>query len=165
MNKNRIVVICPGRGSYTRDTSDYLSLCSNTAKEHIEWMDEKREEAKLPTLSLLDSSPFKTKIHMAGKHASPLTYACSLSDFFSIDLEKYEIVAITGNSMGWYTALALGGALGTKNAYHLIQNMGSIMDYGLIGGQIIYPIVDKNWKIKESIKQMIHKVIKIKTIL
>ena len=101
MDKDRIVVICPGRGAYTRDTAGYLNVCNNTMKEHIEWMDRKREEAGLPTLSLLDASPFKTKIHMNGEHASSLIYACSLSDFFSIDQKKYEIVAITGNSMGW----------------------------------------------------------------
>jgi len=155
MDKDRIVVICPGRGAYTRDTAGYLNVCNNTMKEHIEWMDRKREEAGLPTLSLLDASPFKTKIHMNGEHASSLIYACSLSDFFSIDQKKYEIVAITGNSMGWYVALALGGALNLKNGYHLIQTMGSTMDNESIGGQIIYPIIDENWNIKESIKEMI----------
>ena len=52
--------------------------------------------------------------------------------------EKYEIVAITGNSMGWYSALALSGALTHENAYSLISTMGSMMKEGTIGGQIIY---------------------------
>ncbi len=92
---------------------------------------------------------------MAGEHASPLIYACSLSDFLSIDHSKYEIVAITGNSMGWYIALALGGAMTQENAYHLIHTMGSMMTGGIIGGQIIYPIVDENWQVDESKKEMV----------
>ena len=92
---------------------------------------------------------------MAGEHASPLIYACSLSDFLSIDQNKYEIVAVTGNSMGWYIALALGGAMTQENAYHLIHTMGSMMTGGIIGGQIIYPIVDENWQVDESRKEMV----------
>ena len=49
--------------------------------------------------------------------------------------------------MGWYIALALGGAMTQENAYHLIHTMGSMMTGGIIGGQIIYPIVDENWQV------------------
>ena len=146
MAKKRIVVICPGRGTYTRETSGYLKPYGVTAQPQIEWIDKQRKNAGLQTISELDASTFKSKTHMAGENASPLIYACSLLDFLSIDQEKYEITAITGNSMGWYIALALGGAMSNKNAYHLIQTMGSIMIKGIIGGQIIYPIVSKNWQ-------------------
>ncbi len=155
MAKERIVVICPGRGTYTRETTRYLSVYGFSAKDQIAWMDTQRKNATLPTLSELDFSPFKAKIHMAGEHASPLIYACSLSDFLSIDQEKYEIVAITGNSMGWYIALGLGGALTHENAYHLIHTMGAMMKGGIIGGQIIYPIVDENWQVDEDKKEMV----------
>ena len=155
MDKQRIVIICPGRGTYTRETSGYLKAHGAPAKEQIDWMDAQRTSAGLPTLSELDAQPFKAKVHMAGEHASPLIYACSLTDFLSIDQSKYEIVAITGNSMGWYIALALGGAMTQENAYHLIHTMGSMMTGGIIGGQIIYPIVDENWQVDESKKEMI----------
>ena len=155
MCKKRIVVICPGRGSYTRETNGYLKTNEAKTKDNIEWMNEKRKEEGLPTISILDTSPFKAKIHMAGENASSLIYACSLSDFLAINQDKYEIVAITGNSMGWYTALALGGALNLKNAFHLIQTMGSMMKDRMIGGQIIYPLVDDNWQEDESIKEIV----------
>ena len=154
-NKERIVVICPGRGTYTRETSAYLKANGISAQSQIDWMDEQRKTAGLPTLTELDSAPFKAKIHMTGENASPLIYACSLSDFLSIDQSKYEIVAITGNSMGWYIALALGGALTYENAYHLIHTMGSMMKGGIIGGQIIYPIVDQYWQVDEAKKEMV----------
>ncbi len=159
MAKDRIVVICPGRGTYTRETSGYLKSFGKPAKDHISFMDQKRHNAGQTSLTDLDSQPFKAKIHMAGENASTLIYACSLSDFLSIDREKYEIVAITGNSMGWYIALALSGSLSFENGYHLIDTMGSMMKDGMIGGQIIYPITDENWIIDYSKKNMVLKAI------
>ena len=153
MVKERIVVICPGRGTYTRDTSGYLAAFGASAKNQIAYMDDQRKLVGNSTLTKLDSKPFRAKIHMSGEHASPLIYACSLSDFLSIDQEKYEIVAITGNSMGWYSALALSGALTHENAYSLISTMGSMMKEGTIGGQIIYSIVDENWHVDASEKE------------
>ena len=157
--RKRLVIICPGRGSYTRETSGYLAVSSKLAKDHISWMDDQRKSVKMSTLTDLDTQPFKAKIHMIGENASPLIYACSLSDFLSINNEKYEIVAITGNSMGWYIALALGQALNKENAYHLIQTMGSLSSRNLHGGQIIYPIIDDNWQVdKEREKMVLDKV-------
>ena len=157
--RKRLVIICPGRGSYTRETSGYFAVSSKLAKDHISWMDDQRKSVKMSTLTDLDTQPFKAKIHMIGENASPLIYACSLSDFLSINNEKYEIVAITGNSMGWYIALALGQALNKENAYHLIQTMGSLSSRNLHGGQIIYPIIDDNWQVdKEKEKMVLDKV-------
>ena len=155
MGKKRIVVICPGRGSYTRETSGYLKNYGTPAKDQINFMDEKRNTVGLPTISELDSQSFKTKIHMKGEHASTLIYACSLADFVSIDQSKYEIVAITGNSMGWYLSLAFGGALKHEKAYSLIDTMGSMMKDTIIGGQIIYPITNDNWRVDEVKKENI----------
>ena len=70
MGKERIVIICPGRGSYTRETSGYLKTYGALAKNQIIFMDEKRNPAGLTTLSELDSQPFKAKIHMKGENAS-----------------------------------------------------------------------------------------------
>ena len=162
MGKERIIVICPGRGTYTRETSGYLANFGAPAKNQIAFMDEQRKVAGLPVLSELDSSPFKVKTHLAGEHASPLIYACSLADFLSIDQKIYEIVAITGNSMGWYIALALSGALTHENAYSLINTMGSMMKDDIIGGQIIYSVVDENWHVDEAEKEEV--LIEIKNV-
>jgi len=155
MNKKRAIVVCPGRGSYTRETKGYLSDFGGPAEEHIKWMDDKRLNENYESLTKLDSTPFRSKMHMIGENASPLIYACSLADFLSIDQTKYDIVSITGNSMGWYTALSLSGALSLKNGYHLIQTMGSMMKEKLIGGQIIYPLIDENWEIDIRIKNLV----------
>ncbi|GIS36069.1 MAG: hypothetical protein Ct9H90mP7_0770 [Candidatus Neomarinimicrobiota bacterium] len=54
--------------------------------------------------------------------------------------------------MGWYSALALGGSLQDQDAYELINTMGSMMKNKIIGGQLIYPIVDNEWHIDKKIK-------------
>jgi len=152
MNKKRVVVIAPGRGTYTRETSGYLKKFSSFAKSHISWMDRKRIESGYKSLTELDTQPFKTKTHMLGENASSLIYACSISDFFSINQDKYEIVGVTGNSMGWYTALALSGSIKIEDGFHLVQNMGSMMEDHIIGGQIIYPIMNQEWILDKSKK-------------
>ena len=107
MSKERIVIICPGRGSYTRETSKYLDNANKEFISFITWVDDQRRILGRPSIKDLDSKPFKMETHMLGENASPLIYGCSINDFLSIDKNSYEIVAITGNSMGWYTALAL----------------------------------------------------------
>ena len=158
MSKERLVVICPGRGSYTRESTGYLESNKNIADQEINWMNNQRKVLNLPTLNDLDSNTFKSKTHMIGLNASPLIYACSYVDFLSINKSKYEIVAITGNSMGWYTTLALSGVLAFENTFKLINTMSSLTKDNN-GGQIIYPIMDQNWQIDESINQMVLKEI------
>ena len=72
MAKERLVIICPGRGSYTRESSGYLNSKKNVAGQDISWMNNQREAINFPTLNELDSSTFKSKTHMIGVNASPL---------------------------------------------------------------------------------------------
>jgi len=44
--KKRIVVICPGRGTYTRETSGYLKSHGGPARVQIDWMDSQRYSEK-----------------------------------------------------------------------------------------------------------------------
>ncbi len=155
MIKKRIVLICPGRGSYTRNTSNYLGHYGYNEKKHIKWIDNQRNKADLPLITELDSQIFKAKSHMVGENASSLIYACSLSDFLTIDTNKYEIVSITGNSMGWYTALSLSGAITKEDGYFLIEKMGSMMKDVIIGGQMIYPISDDHWRVDTKVNEMV----------
>ena len=39
MSKKRIVVICPGRGTYTRETIKYLRDCNKDSASMLKWMD------------------------------------------------------------------------------------------------------------------------------
>ena len=123
--------------------------------EYVKILDSKRADENLLKISELDKTTFRAKTHMTGENASSLIYACSLNDFISININKYDIVAICGNSMGWYIALALSGAMSYENAYQLIHTMGTMMTEGIIGGQIIYPIVDKNWQLDAEKSAMV----------
>ena len=159
MAKKRVVVVCPGRGSYTRETSNYLSGLKPDISNHIINFDKKRESENLTKISELDKNNFRSKIHMTGENASPLIYACSVKDFMLIDKTKYDIVAICGNSMGWYIALALGGAITFDKGYDLIQAMGTLTQNHGSGGQIIYPIINDEWQIDIDKKDLVLKEI------
>ena len=148
--KKKIVVVCPGRGSYTKENLNYLSKFPQFSNK-LEKFNSFRSNLDQPTLSELDSAKtFKTNVHTKGEHASLLIFACSYLDFLNIDKDKYEIVAVTGNSMGWYSALALAGALDLTSGMDLINTMGSMMKDKLIGGQVIYPVVNEDWSSNPS---------------
>ena len=147
MHKKRVVIICPGRGSYTRDTSNYLRDLSPEINKQLIDFDKKRVAENLPKISDLDKNNFRAKTHMTGENASPLIYTCSINDFMLIDKDRYDVVAVCGNSMGWYIALALGGVISYDRGYDLIQTMGTLTHNHGLGGQIIYPIIDDEWQI------------------
>lgn len=145
--KKRAVVICPGRGTYNKEELGYLSRLHSDKSDMIRVIDDQRSALGQITIKELDSAnSYQMKKHTAGENASSLIYACARGDYLDIDPEQYEVVAITGNSMGWYIACALAGALSHENAATLINTMGSMMTEGVIGGQAIYPIVDDNWQ-------------------
>lgn len=159
-DKKRIVVVCPGRGSYTKDNLGTLKDRPSITKD-LTAIDSWRTSLGEPSISELDGAEkFKTSTHTKGEHASPLIYTCSKADFLEINCDEFEIVAVTGNSMGWYLTLAFAGALNEKDSFDLIQTMGSMMKGGLIGGQIIYPIVDENWSVDHEIKLKINELLR-----
>ncbi len=144
--KQRVVVICPGRGTYNKDELGYFHRFHQDKLNILSVIDSHRSEQGQVLVSELDQMPaYNMRLHTSGENASSLIYACSLGDFQAIDRDEYEIVAVTGNSMGWYIALAVAGALDEQGSIELINTMGSMMKKGVIGGQVIYPIVDDNW--------------------
>jgi [acyl-carrier-protein] S-malonyltransferase len=69
-------------------------------------LDAYRARLGQPTISALDGADkYSPSLHMPGDNASLLIYACALADFAAIDRDRFEVVAVTGNSMGWYLAL------------------------------------------------------------
>lgn len=149
--RKRALVICPGRGSYTKETLGYLKNFARHIPDFVSDIDQRRKALSEPSITELDSAEtFKAALHTKGEHASPLIYACAYADYTSIDQDKYEVVAVAGNSMGWYITLAVGGALDQAGAFEVINTMGSMMKDEVIGGQVIYPVVDENWKKSEA---------------
>ncbi len=140
------VVICPGRGTYTRAELGYLAR-HFPDDSLLAAFDAQRRGLDQPTLSDLDGAArFSVARHTRGDNASALIYAATLGDFLSIDRNRIEIVAVTGNSMGWYSALACGGALSPEDGFFLANTMGTRMQAALIGGQLVYPFVGEDWR-------------------
>lgn len=145
-NKKRAVVVCPGRGTYNKDELGYFHRYHSDKMNLLDTVDSYRAQQQQITIAELDKADaYNMRQHTAGENASALIYACAMGDFLSINQDEFEIVAVTGNSMGWYIALAVAQALNSENSIHLINTMGSMMKNGLIGGQVIYPLVDDNW--------------------
>lgn len=137
------VVICPGRGTYTKSELGVL-------KRHFKdtglmaAFDARRQAAGQETLTALDgATAYSVSKHTRGDNASALIYAATLADFRAI--QGVEVVAVTGNSMGWYSTLACGGALTPEGGFEVVNTMGTLMQERLIGGQLIYPFVDEDW--------------------
>ena len=73
--------------------------------------------------------------------------AVPTADFLSIDRGIASmLLPLTGNSMGWYITLACAGAAGEMSALSIINTMGGLMQEALIGGQLLYPLVDEDWR-------------------
>ncbi len=144
--RKRAVVICPGRGSYnapelgslTRDFPDAAMLAR---------FDRIRETTGQATLTALDGAEtYQPARHSKGDAASPLIFAGGLGDSLCLDPAKVEVVAVTGNSMGWYTALAVAGAVSPETGFEIANAMGTLMDAEGQGGQLVYPHMSTDWR-------------------
>lgn len=145
--KEKILVVCPGRGTYTASELGYLKRFGSKQEPLVRAADEFRKSMGLSPISALDGAPsYSASIHATSAHAPLLISVCALADFLSLDPVKSEVVAVTGNSMGWYIALAAAGVLTPRAAFRLITTMGGFTAEASAGsGQLIYPVVDEDW--------------------
>jgi [acyl-carrier-protein] S-malonyltransferase len=90
------------------------------------------------------ASAYSSRLHVAGENASILTAACSLADRDA--LGNVDVVAVIGNSMGWYTALIVAGALPLADGLRLVETMAQYQADNVVGGQLLYPLVDDAWR-------------------
>jgi acyl transferase domain-containing protein len=145
MTRKTAVVICPGRGTYTKTELGYLGRFFPDRALLVRF-DEARAALGQETLTTLDSaSAYSVAKHTRGDNASGLIFAATYGDFLAINRDRIEVVAVTGNSMGWYSTLACGGALSPENGFAVVNTMGTLMQEALIGGQIIYPFLGEDW--------------------
>jgi [acyl-carrier-protein] S-malonyltransferase len=159
--KKKLVVVCPGRGSYGKDQLGSLSNRSQEVGELVHLFDQRRSAAGAMSVTELDKAErFAAGVHTIGENASILIHSCALADFMEYDWDANECVAVIGNSMGWYTALAAAGAVAPAGSYELVNTMGSMMKGGIIGGQLIYPTVDlETWLPDQKLLRCLQSVI------
>ena len=142
----KAVVICPGRGTYNKAELGYIARHHGDKCALLAEFDAARRAAGQKPLAELDGAArFSTAEHTSGDNASPLIFAASYMDALSID-DGYEIVAVTGNSMGWYIGLGVAGGADPLGAFEIVNTMGRLMHESMIGGQSLYPFVDENWQ-------------------
>lgn len=142
----RAVLVCPGRGTYNKAELGYLARHHADKRPLLARFDALREAEGQESVTALDGAErFSTARHTAGDAASPLIYAASLMDAQSL-AEDIELVAVTGNSMGWYIALAAGGAVSPEDGFRIVNTMGTLMQEASIGGQTVYPCTGEDWR-------------------
>ena len=145
--KEKLLVICPGRGTYNATELGYLKCHHGGGGDLVARLDAYRASQGQPTISELDGAEkYSASLHMPGDNASLLIYACALADFAAIDRDKFDIVAVTGNSMGWYLALACAGVLDFEAGARLVNNMGQLMHEEGKGGQVVWSMSDADWR-------------------
>ena len=141
------LVICPGRGTYGKAELGYLRRFHADKGALVATFDRLRAERGQPTISELDGAErYSPGLHTRGDIASPLIFAASYADFLSIDRDRHDIVAVTGNSMGWYTTLAVAGAANAERGFQIIDAMGENSQAGESGGQVLLTLVDEDWR-------------------
>lgn len=154
--KKRAVVVCPGRGTYNRAELGYFHQYHADKQAMLARFDAKRAQQGLVSIKELDrAKTFKSREHLAGENAAALIYSCAYADFLSINRDEYDIVAVTGNSMGWYIALACAGALNDEQGFELVSGMAGLTQGENLGGQLIYPTVADNWQQSEENQRVI----------
>lgn len=141
----RAVIVCPGRGTYNKPELGSLARLHPDKTALFAAFDKARLAAGQETLADLDGAArYSIAKHTRGDNASALIYAASYADYLS--LAGVEVVAVTGNSMGWYSTLACAGALDADQGFTLVNTMGQLMQDSLIGGQLVYPITGDDWR-------------------
>jgi len=138
----RAALLCPGRGSYTE--RQLRSLPADHA--WVRRADELRAEYGLPALTELDTAErFSAALHLRPANVSLSIWLISMLDSASA-FEQHDVVCVAGNSMGWYTALAVAGALSFDDGFRLVQEMSLLQEQHAGGGQVIYPLIDDQWR-------------------
>lgn len=158
--KQRVVAIFPGRGSYGHKELGYLARHHQGRHGLLEELDALRTaKGAKPSLELDALERFSPAKHLPGRNASNLIYTAALADFASIDRERYEVVAMCGNSLGWYLTLAASGALSLRDGAHLVDTMGDLMEREAGGGQLLFQVSNDDWSVDESRKAQVLELI------
>jgi len=151
--KKSALVVCPGRGTYNAAELGYFKTHHSDKSDFIEMIDDlRRDSGQVPISELDGADRFSPSLHGRGDNASLLIYACAISDFMSINKDLYDVIGVTGNSMGWYLALAAGGALTHEDGAKLVNKMGGIMTEHGRGGQVVFSGVNDEWQ-SDSLKR------------
>ncbi len=146
------VLLCPGRGAYGRDElgSIHRNLKPGSVADALAAADAERRRTSRPTVSELDGAGrFRPGTHLDGENAAELIYFATMSWLGGAEMdalsEQFEIAAVAGNSLGWYTALVAAGALDPVSGWRLVSTMARLQK-AIAGGQVLTTTVDEDWR-------------------
>jgi [acyl-carrier-protein] S-malonyltransferase len=153
--RRRAVLVLPGRGAYTGASLGTLPA------DHplVDRADELRATYDLPPLRELDAAErFDPALHLRAAHSAPLIFVASLVDA-EVAAADHDLVAVLGNSLGWYGALAVAGALTFDDAFRLVQEVALLQEAprpdGDGGGQVIYPLRSAAWEADPDLERTV----------
>jgi [acyl-carrier-protein] S-malonyltransferase len=147
MTKPTAVLFCPGRGSYTKDELGFVgrTIRPGPVADALAACNDWRRSQERPTLSEIDGAEkFRPGLHLEGENAAELIYFGTMAHLEQLR-ERYRILAIAGNSLGWYTALPASGALDPTSGWRLVATMAALQKQAK-GGQVLMTTVDEDWQ-------------------
>lgn len=154
-----VLVVCPGRGTYGAGELGYLKRHHGGAAL-LDHFDAARSEREAPMVSALDAATtYSTALHGSGENASPLIFAAGLLDFLSLDRERAEVVAVCGNSMGWYTALVCARVVSPEHGFAIADAMGVNSGMGQTGGQVLLTLVGDDWLPQAELRRQVDAIV------
>ena len=154
-----ILVACPGRGTYGAAELGYIAR-HHSGAPLIEAFDAERAARGVPTISELDgAAKYSTSLHGSGENSAPLIYAAGILDFLALDPAKAKVVAVCGNSMGWYTALACAGVVSPEQGFAIADAMGVNSGTGEPGGQVLLTLVGDDWRPDPALRAEVEAIV------
>lgn len=154
--KTVAAILCPGRGSYGKGELGTIRalLRDGPVAEALAAADEARSNDGRPTITELDGADrFRPGVHLDGENAAELIYFATLAHAERL-FEAFDIAAVAGNSLGWYSALAVAGVLTPLEGWRLVTTMARLQK-GVAGGQILTTFAGEDWQIDEDARAAI----------
>lgn len=143
------VLFCPGRGAYGREELGFVGRHRRPGPvdEALAHADAQRADGD--TITAIDGAErFRPGLHLQGMNAAELIYFGTMFHLEQLR-ERYRIVAVAGNSLGWYTALAAAGSLDPTEGWRLVRSMAELQRQ-VDGGQVLTTTVDDEWHPDEA---------------
>ena len=160
MKKPTAVLLCPGRGSYTKDELGFVgrTVRPGPVAAALDACDDwRRSQGRQPLREIDGAEKFRPGLHLDGENAAELIYFGTMAHAEALR-ERYEIVAVAGNSLGWYTALPASGALDPTNGWRLVATMAALQKQ-VAGGQVLMTNVDDDWRLNVELRVATHAVV------
>ncbi|MGC6487751.1 MAG: ACP S-malonyltransferase [Planctomycetota bacterium] len=153
MSKPTAVLFCPGRGSYTKSELGFVgrTLRPGPVADALAASDRARRERDRPTVTEVDAAErFRPSQHLDGENAAELIYFGTMAHVEQLR-ERYDILAVAGNSLGWYTALPASGALDPTSGWRLVATMAALQKQ-VKGGQVLMTTVGEDWQTNMTLR-------------